>query len=237
MQCSITTKKKHKFECPAEWKTPDDDHENCYFCLYTQGKSTDSSSMVKPVLRILKNKVNQVNQAAKKPKVKDSIADRKARLTYKKSLVPKTKPTSNEQPVDQNPIVRVKRKRGKLRKKSLDQEGDPDFKPNTSMTSYQLFESPPERKSGKRAKFSTYSNSDSALEHSAPTERHSTIEMANESLHLTDRECPELNLDEVNHRSSIFAVTCPTLNVQKDLDELAINLVGARRKQTERNNL
>ena len=50
MEYSRRTKQKHKqFERPAEWKTPDADHSNCYFCLCKQGKSTDHSTMVKPV--------------------------------------------------------------------------------------------------------------------------------------------------------------------------------------------
>lgn len=51
MEYSRATERKHKYECPVEWKKPVEDHENCYFCLYKHGESIGSTTMVKPVLR------------------------------------------------------------------------------------------------------------------------------------------------------------------------------------------
>lgn len=50
MEYCRATERKHKYESPAEWLAPRDDHKDCYFCLFKNGQSS-GTTMIKPVLK------------------------------------------------------------------------------------------------------------------------------------------------------------------------------------------
>lgn len=235
MQCSKLTKRKHKFERPADWKTPSDDHQSdCHFCLHKEGKSVDTSTMVKPVFRTLKDKVNQTDQLTTndsgtlpemKSKIKRSMTQkklvRKEPSIHQMSPIVTKKPSPDERPsvekrstaikrptADERPIGECKRKRGRPRKDSSDQNSDyvlkGALKRNPSIT---CCDPVPKRKRGRPRK-------DPWVQIEFPPSNKGC-------------ECPEFEPEALGQVR--FAVTCPMLNVQKDLDELAVNLVSTSR--------
>lgn len=197
--------RKHKFALPAEWKKPDEDHKNCYFCLHQQIQNVDSSTMIQPVFRSLKDKANQVNQISEngehmpsgkvKSRTKRSIARAKSTLTGKKSSIQKQSAAKKKSSAKKNPAINeIKRKRGRPRK-ILAPNGGSASAPNSS-------------------KASLTGESDSLAD-----------QVADRTVANRASDCSELGPEAVKQFS--IAVSCPTLNFQKDLDELAINLVGA----------
>lgn len=165
MQLSRAINGKHKFERPAVWRKPDEEHKNCYFCHPDQ--EVDTSTMTGPVYRT-PNKANRIAEnGALSGKAAKSVAIKKKNQAIKQ----------------------VKRKPGRPRKNAV-QNGDQADRPLES------------RSAGE-------SDSPSAGDESVANGVCDSSELKSEALKLG------------------VAVSCPTLNVQKDLDELAINLVGA----------
>lgn len=163
-----------------------------------------------------KNDPDRLVATVVKSKIKRSISRKKPRLVRKKRFVPKIRsqsPGSETFEADTKPIVsRVKRRRAR-KSASSDQDDDADYKPNGIVNHSALG---PKRRC-KRSRRSSSSHSRSALLDDE------------EDLEEVDNvcECPELNRETLKQFGPSFAVTCPTLNAQRDLDELAINLVGA----------